>query len=168
MILATHAISGAVLAELVPNHKVEAFALGFVSHFILDSIPHWDYNLNSKEKDSKDPLVSDMLLGKEFFRDLLKISLDALIGVAWGLGIAHFIFQNISWGIFFGIVGGLMPDFLQFVYMKWRHEPLVSLQRFHKWIHAKKEITNFVYGIFAQILIIFVLSLSVKFLVRIF
>ena len=50
MVLTTHAVAGATLATLVPNHPLWGFVIGFGSHFVLDSIPHWDYSLKSKKE----------------------------------------------------------------------------------------------------------------------
>ena len=51
MTLTTHAIFGAGLASLMPEHPVAAFIAGFASHFVLDAIPHWDYAILSESVD---------------------------------------------------------------------------------------------------------------------
>jgi hypothetical protein len=45
MILSTHAIVGGAIASLFPSHPLLVVAAGFVSHFAIDAIPHWDYPL---------------------------------------------------------------------------------------------------------------------------
>ena len=40
MLVTNHVLSGAVLGALCPG-PVSAFAVGVVSHFALDTIPHW-------------------------------------------------------------------------------------------------------------------------------
>ena len=163
MILATHAISGAVLAELVPNHKVAAFCVGFVSHFILDAVPHWDYKLSSLERDENDLLNTDMKMGKEFAADLLKTGADAAFGLVLGALLAYFIFRSVTPAIFFGAIGGLFPDFLQFVYMKWKHEPMVSLQKTHIKVHAREKIRGKFFGLAFQAVIVILLGAAVFF-----
>lgn len=41
MLSTPHFFVGAAIGSVVPN-PIAAFALGFVSHFVLDQIPHWD------------------------------------------------------------------------------------------------------------------------------
>ena len=46
MIVTVHVVAGGVIGELVGN-PAAAFLLGIISHFILDSIPHFD-NLDNE------------------------------------------------------------------------------------------------------------------------
>ena len=141
MVLSTHAVIGAAAASIFPAHPVWGFFIGFASHFLADAIPHWHYTLatTTKDKEKKHTLDADMAINEHFLFDLLKIGSDALIGIAVAL-----IFLGASQPLLlsatlFGALGGIIPDGLQFVYWKWRHEPLRSLQRFHLWIHAKTD-----------------------------
>jgi len=137
MTLAAHTIVGASIANILPNHPVIGFVAGFTSHFLLDAIPHWDYSLLSSKENSNNPMDRDMIINKYFIIDLLKIGIDISVGILAVL----FLFSNsnidFSWAPFWGMIGAIMPDALQFVYFKWRHEPLKSLQRFHIWVHGK-------------------------------
>jgi len=47
MLISNHVLSGAVIGSLCQNAP-EAFVAGLVSHFLLDSIPHW--NAGAQEK----------------------------------------------------------------------------------------------------------------------
>ncbi len=141
MTLATHAIVGASLAALVPDHPVTAFVMGFASHFVLDAIPHWDYKLASASIDEKNMLNNDLKLNHLFFYDLLKICLDISLGFA----LVFIVFssdKHFSGVILSGAAGAVIPDFLQFVYFKLRKGPIVLLQRFHIWIHAGKNLNG--------------------------
>ncbi len=140
MTLTTHAMVGVAAASFAPSHRVLAFSLAFLSHFLIDAIPHWDYHLVSHHYEGDDMMTVDMPFGIKFLGDLVKIGFDFILG--W-------VFSFLIFGLFItlspalitiGIVGGMLPDFLQFAYMKFRHEPLVSLQRFHMWIHTKKRL----------------------------
>lgn len=138
MTLATHTIIGAATARLFPNHPVLAFGIAFGSHFVADALPHWDYHILSFRRDRQNPLNNDMdLHDPHIGSDLLRIGLDALLG----LGLSLLIFsttQNYTpFIIFLGTVGGTLPDALQFAYWKIRREPLRSLQRFHQWVHTR-------------------------------
>ena len=165
MTLTTHAIVGASIASLIPTHPVLGFTLGFTSHFLLDAIPHWDYILLSSKKDLNNPMNNDLIINKNFIIDLFKISFDAVLGLAVALLLFGFSNFNLLWAAFWGAIGAMMPDALQFVYFKWRHEPIKSLQKFHLWIHAKKDLNNRpVLGISLQIIVILCFVVVSKFL----
>ena len=162
MTLVTHAVVGTAVASIFPSHPVIAFLASFASHFISDAIPHWHYPVRSYSNDSVDPLNSDLLIGSHFFSDLLRIALDALTGLALSL----FVFSQLGIPVLIimaGVIGSILPDPLQFLYWKWRHEPLTSLQRFHIWIHSKKDIDHKHFsGILSQIAIISIAILFVR------
>ena len=141
MILVTHAIVGAATASFFPNHPVLAFSAGVLSHFIVDAIPHWHYPHPSVIEDKRDPLNTDMpiRLSREFIVDIFRIGLDALLGI--GISILAFGSLHVPLEIILlGALGGILPDPLQFLYWKMRMEPLITLQRFHMWIHADRNL----------------------------
>jgi len=140
MILSAHAVAGATLATFTPDKPLVGFTIGFLSHFVLDAIPHWDYfhSLESIKSDGVDPMKDDMVLDRRFLRDILKISADGMVGLILSYLLLGVYMKNSLLIIMCGAVGGMTPDALQFVYMKWKHEPLVSLRKFHLWIHAEK------------------------------
>lgn len=165
MTLTAHAVVGVAAASLFPSHPKAAFAAAFVSHFLIDAIPHWHYSVKSIEIDHKDPMNTDMVFNKYFPTDLTKIGFDA----ALGFFTAYLIFHdhlNFPLGlILIGTIGGILPDPLQFVYWKFRCEPFITLQRFHKWIHADKNLDNRpVWGILAQAATIPAAILLVRFI----
>jgi len=137
MILSTHAIVGGAIASLLPSHPVLAVAAGFASHFAIDAIPHWDYQVRSiatgKTADNRKLKVSATL-----FRDLALIGFDACAGLV--LALLLFATSTTAWVIALGAIAGMLPDPLQFVHSVYPHEPLKSLQRFHSWIHSKKKL----------------------------
>ena len=107
MTLTTHALVGAAAASLIPYSPTLALTAGFMSHFAIDAIPHWDYKIKSLQGDPKHPLKADMVIGKDFFIDLIRIGFDALLGVALSL----FFFSGIS-GVamaFWGACLGILP-----------------------------------------------------------
>lgn len=166
MILATHAIVGASVASIVPHHPVAGFVFGFLSHFAIDAIPHWDYFLSSMRRDPDNYLNNDMRFDKHFPFDLVKIGLDAFLGIALALLFFQQLHQPLQWSILFGMFGGMLPDALQFVYWKFRREPLRTLQRFHLWIHAKKKLDHQPFlGILFQIIFASVCILLAKWVI---
>jgi hypothetical protein len=163
MILTTHAAVGATLATLVPSNPILGFAIGFGSHFILDGIPHWDYKLKSSKRNKQKPLTNDIIIGKDFYNDLMKIGFDAIFGLTLSLLVLGTAQHQSILIITCGALGGMAPDFLQFVYFKWRHEPLTSLQKFHIWMHAKTGLNDRpLLGIFSQIAIIAIVFVLFK------
>ncbi len=158
MTLTTHAVVGAAIAAAMPNHPVLGIVLAFASHFALDAIPHWDYHLRSMAEDEANPLKNDMKFGWDFVIDLFKIGFDFLLGLVLGYLIG---------GWWLGLAGGLagqLPDFLQFVYFKFRRPPITWLQRFHVWIHTSHKLKGKpLVGIASQLALIIAVLLLVQY-----
>ncbi|MGZ4591866.1 MAG: hypothetical protein ACXV3C_09950 [Actinomycetes bacterium] len=58
MLVTTHVLSGAVIGALAPDVET-AFVRGFVSHFVLDVVPHW----GCEPEDMLQVAVPDGLIG---------------------------------------------------------------------------------------------------------
>jgi len=159
MTLATHAIVGAAIASVLPDHHVLVFGLAFASHFAVDAIPHWDYHVRSSSINTK--VCAPMSYDKNLVLDLLSIGFDALLGIV--LSLLIFASPATAGVVVLGAIAGILPDPLQFAYTRWRHEPLVSLQRFHQWIHTDlRLIDKPVLGITSQVLFIVIVVLVAK------
>lgn len=169
MILSVHFIAGAAITKLIPN-KLIAYPLAFLSHFILDSLPHTDYSLRG---------IASGWKKKNFYESIFSLILDTLFGIAfiiiWGLTFDKF---NITSALVGGFLG-VLPDFLNLVsymfhkknfllFIKGR--PLTDLEefktktqnryyRFHHWMHHKPNPTNGI-GVVTQ-LVIFLTALIV-------
>lgn len=76
MILTSHAIVGVAAASVFPSHPILAFSVAIASHYIVDAIPHWEYDLLSSKKDRDNPLNNDITIGKDFISDLKKVLFD--------------------------------------------------------------------------------------------
>jgi hypothetical protein len=137
--LTTHALVGASAAVLFPEEPLWAFLVGFASHFAIDSLPHWDYKLRSLQRNQNDLLSTDMKFGKDFLIDLRNTAGDSILGVSLSvLMFAVFVFQAPVFTVLAAACGGILPDFLQFVYFKTRSKLLEPLQKFHIWIQKGK------------------------------
>ena len=160
MILATHAVVGAAIASLIPDHPLGAFLAGVASHFAIDAIPHWDYPLRSmfRGADKGAPLALD----RGLVIDFSLIALDAFAGLA--LAIWLFATPATMLTIVMGIFGGILPDPLQFAHRLYPYEPLRSLQRFHQWIHSKTKL-GWPLGVTTQAAFALVVALAFKTLV---
>jgi hypothetical protein len=132
--LTTHAVVGAAIASLMPAYPSLAIAAAFASHFLLDAIPHWDYPILS---DSVNPNVAaPMKYDRALFADMLTIGTDAMLGMA--LALLLLARRGDFALVLCGAAAAILPDALQFAYMRLPREPLISLQRFHSWIHASR------------------------------
>ncbi len=151
MTLGTHAVVGAAVASFFPGRPVTAFILGFASHFLIDAIPHRDYDLTSGSIDPK--IASRIKIDWAFLRDSIVISSDALIGL-----LVVLLFLGIHGDIsviLVGAIAGILPDPLQFIYSRFPRGPLTPLQRFHMWIHTNSRMENSpVLGIITQALFV--------------
>jgi hypothetical protein len=165
MILATHALGGTVAALLFRSNPVLAFCAAFASHFALDAIPHWDYPVRSLERSGQtgEPIrkLDSVLLG-----DIARTGLDFVVGAALSFflatpdGVSAIIIVGL------GVVGGVLPDFLQLVYYILKAGPILQLQKFHQWVHAadRRLKTMPALGVPVQIVIAGVLAWLIVFL----
>jgi len=175
MVLSTHAVVGGALGRLLPGGPVVALLAGFASHFLLDLIPHWDYQLDSVVKAPKgSPLGADsqgeslgvegsrVLSGWLFWRDVAKVLLDLALGalVVW------FFFsdlQAVLTSVWWGAFGAVLPDGLQFLHLKFKPRVLFGLQRFHQFVHSNHDFrSRLASGVSYQVFIIAVVILVVK------
>jgi hypothetical protein len=163
MTLATHAVVGAAVAGLFPAHPVVAFSAAFISHFALDSLPHWDYKLFSVKENQSKPLGIEIVFGKNFFIDCLRILIDILIGTVLSILIFYYLFHYASLNIIFlGIVAGILPDPLQAVYWASESRLFLPLQKFHIWIQKGKSLeVKWWAGLSLQLILVVIVSVSV-------
>jgi len=138
MILSVHIIFGTTAASLVPSHPIGAFSIAFLSHFILDSIPHKDYNLKyfeSNENEQK-KIINTVYNKISLFRDMFLVFIDGLVGICIAFML---VFDPAKpWIFLIGIVGSLLPDFLTFLYLLIKHKSLSLFFKFHvSFIHSK-------------------------------
>jgi len=149
MVLTPHAVLGSAIASALRLSPPLAFVAGFASHYLLDPIPHWDYQLASAEIDHDNPLNNRFdIKGRPFIIDLVKVGFDACLG----LGLALFFFgwsgEATIISLTFASLGGVLPDVLQFAYTRVRREPFVAIQKLHNLMHAKTRINNALSGVF--------------------
>jgi hypothetical protein len=135
MTLTTHALVGAAAASLTPQYPLAGFCLGFVSHFAIDAIPHWDYELASLKLNREDKLKTFIEPGRQFWADVSTVAGDALFGFAASIFIFSLALLHAPlMAVFVGAFGALVPDGLHFMYFKWHLAWLVPLERFHNWV----------------------------------
>jgi hypothetical protein len=142
MTLTTHAIVGAAAATLFPQQPVLAFAVAFASHFAIDALPHWDYNILSKKKNDENRLEEHFnIKSRAFALDLTRIGSDAILGTILAVAIFSFwLFDFPIWLAVLGAWAGILPDPLQFIYYNTRFKFMEPLQRFHIYVQRGKSI----------------------------
>ena len=163
MTLTTHAVVGAAIASLIPEHPVAGFLAAFASHFLIDAIPHYDYPIASP---SVNPQIGTaMKYDKALAFDTLFIGTDTVLGIL--LSLVLFLPSGSFWIILLGASAGILPDPLQFIYAHFRHEPLVMLQRFHLWIHTDKKLQGRpLIGISSQIAFLLAVAALARLLIK--
>lgn len=163
MTLTSHAIVGAAIASFLPQDPVLAFALAFTSHFVIDAIPHWDYAIKSKsiDPDYGAPMKYDRALLQDFFR----IGSDAFLGVI--LALVIFASPSNLFVVSLGIIGAMLPDVFQFLYMRRKIEPLILFQCLHRWVSQGSKYLEMdnrpVVGIISQFLFLVIVVCFAKF-----
>jgi uncharacterized protein (DUF2062 family) len=158
MTLATHAVTGALIGAVGSENLAFAAGAGFLSHFVFDTIPHWDYKLGAATEDKNNPLNNTMNVGsKAFIVDLAKIGLDFLLGMVIVAFLVYSKPTQVIIGAFVGALFAVIPDPLQFVYWKFKPLFMQPLQRFHVYMHADTRLNDRpVIGIGSQLGIIII------------
>lgn len=115
MLFTTHAVTGAAIGALVQS-PILAFIFGFISHHILDSIPHFDQGSFYMEKDR-----GPKWAGTKYNWDKpeFKVKRDwAVLYADWFIAgiIALYIAIHLPIGrwlpLICGALGGLLPDIM--------------------------------------------------------
>ncbi len=142
MILSSHALIGAAVARVFTSNPILAFIIGFMSHYLVDAIPHWQYRLTSLMNGHGDLKEKKVVTTKGLVRDFLYLSLDFCFGMllplyffwADGRGAGEF-----PLAIALGAFGGMLPDALQFFHWLMPKGLLDLHQKFHNRVHTKNE-----------------------------
>ena len=155
MVLSTHAIAGAGSAILLRNYPVLGLIIAFLSHFILDSIPHWHYKLLSREKSNSFPFGEKLNFGAKFIKDIFRTGIDFGIGFTLSLLVSQNFFPEYFLLMALGAFAGALPDLLQVIYYRFPNfAPLFYFQKFHEKVHAKRHLDDEpIKGIFYQVAI---------------
>lgn len=156
MTLTTHAVAGAAIAGTLSAYPVLALPLAFLSHFLLDAIPHWDYDLKSAKKFVGESTGVELSFGKDFLIDVLRVGTDLSLGLVLA-GLVFYIIGDKQIGILVlaGALVAVLPDFMQFAYGKLKTKSLAYFQSWHNYFHASLRLDNKpVLGILSQVLIV--------------
>ncbi len=142
MTLATHGAMGAAVA-LLPVHPILALTMAFASHFALDALPHWDYEILSIDGEAEAVGIVKMKAGPAFKKDIVRIGADGFLG----LFLAALVFWLSGSPVALSLVVAstvlaMLPDFLQFLYGRLGTMPLAFIQKIHNLAHTKRKLNG--------------------------
>lgn len=124
MTLTTHAVIGAVIGGATGNPML-AFWLGFASHFLVDIIPHGDREIYEGHKTKT--------AQKRAFAFVVTDAVAAIIVVA--LMLAFSPHHDLSLAIAMGVIGSVLPDFINGIYEAWEVKSLEWFNKAHFYFH---------------------------------
>ncbi|TAL49105.1 hypothetical protein EPN83_02415 [Patescibacteria group bacterium] len=163
MVLAVHGVVAGALATVARANPVTGFFIGFLSHFLLDAFPHWDYfHLLPSFSKQEGQKVRHL----QFVRDIFWICCDIGLGVL--LSLLFFVFHRdlggvVTKGVFWAIIGSIVPDVLQYLAMKLPWKPLTLFRRLHDYFHSKTKLNGAAaFGIGIQVVVV-ILAASLTF-----
>jgi len=142
MLIIVHFLVGAAMVHIVKPLYL-ALILAFLSHYLLDALPHTDYPgiKNIEERGWKKARP-------EFIRIAIKVSLEIFIGIS-----LIFILSNNFLAALLGAIAAALPDsrnILNIIFPKNRF--LIFEQRFHSFAHwPENKKIPFPLGILSQI-----------------
>ena len=152
MLETPHVFVGAAIATQIPNPFI-AIPLVFASHFVLETVPHWNPHLNTETKK----------FGKPTRESTLITSADSLIALISGSFIAWRALPNTGTSILIlaCCLTSVLPDLIEgpYFFLKMRSEWA------KKWILFQKSFQNDTtpfWGILTQLLTIFAAILWIK------
>lgn len=131
MILAIHFLLGALLLSKIPINWGEsflplAFLLAFLSHYLLDFLPHWDYKNLIKN-------IREKRWGKSKSEFLLIFG-DILVGIFLTLLFS----KNLLFVLGAGFLG-ILADGISFLHLIYPHRILKFHEDFHQKIQEFQE-----------------------------
>jgi len=125
MLATTHVITGIVLTQVTPNVPI-LFGLSFLSHIVLDIIPHGDNILLANEEKNLKP------------QKIRKFFLYCLIDVALTTGIFLYLISKTSLNptlMIVAIFGALLIDLISAGYKITNWKFLAGFERWHLRLH---------------------------------
>ena len=122
MTLAVHTAAALVIAQHSHSH-LQAFLLGFLSHIILDMIPHGDYHLSRWFNK-----------GQKMRKIIFLAEADILISTIIAAAFFYSYVANPSIFVW-ALVGSWLPDIPHFFFHLSRERFMVRLNRWHSNIH---------------------------------
>jgi hypothetical protein len=123
MILTTHALVGAAIGKNISNPWI-VIIISLIAHFFMDTFRHGEYVESFDEK-------------VNFSNTWWKVAFDLFIA---GVILIFFVFfekidTSTTRNMFIGVFFSMFPDFLTFLYWKYKFKLLSPIYQFHSWVH---------------------------------
>ncbi len=142
MVLSVHTLVGGAMGAVMPLSPLAALAMGFVSHFLLDAIPHSDYPLHSLSKEREDRGQDAMVKDGRLAHDLVVNGIDGILGFLILVSLTYNAHSLVS--IVAGAIGACLPDGLQFLHFMFpKVKFLKAFKNFHSIFHTPLKIEEF-------------------------
>ncbi len=136
MLAVSHAITGAAIAHYSPT-PILGFFLAFLSHPILDLIPHWDFNSRHNGRNASKTIVIS--------------AIDAAAGFSFGFILFGTQIQPLI--LLTTMFIAQLPDWIEAPYhiLNWRFPPFSTIKQIQHKLHIKLRAP---WGVLTQILLI--------------
>ena len=142
MLLVVHASIGALIGKKIQNNFL-AFAISFVAHFIMDFLPHGDHEIVNNFKAKKQTA--------KLYVYLLSDAISTILLIIAILSSDNFTNTK---GLFYGIIGGILPDIIVFIFHLSKGHIFNKFAKIHDSIHTfldNKKPISFILGLIIQI-----------------
>lgn len=144
MTATAHALVGGAIASTIPDPSI-GLSLSFISHPLLDLIPHWDFGANWKKKSR------------------MRLFIEATLDLGFGFVVAYILFgQNINFWYFTAcIVSSEILDVLEAPYwiLGWRFAPFSWVYNIQSNLQGKAKLPL---GIITQIITVVGITLILQ------
>lgn len=144
MLATSHALTAGVILKTVPDLRI-SLPLAFLSHFVLDLTPHWDFTT-----DRNGHGASTLVGEKDRFKLAFLAGGDVLVGV----GLTFWLFSSLPpTSLFLTIIFAQLPDWLEMPYYFWglNFAPSIWIKKLQRRVHSRLSLP---WGLLTQLLII--------------
>lgn len=144
MLTTSHALMAGVILKAIPDPKI-ALPLAFISHFVLDLVPHWDLMTERGNGNAYSTLAKE--------KNLSKLAFWATMEMLFGVGLTFWLFQNLNPLILLtAILVAQLPDWIEMPYLFWgiKFTPSILVKRFQSRTHSRLSLP---WGLVIQIVI---------------
>jgi len=144
MLETPHVAVGAAIASKIPNPFI-AIPLSFISHFVLDKVPHWNPHIFFETKKYGMPTQKSITI----------IAVDTTVALVTGSVIAWQAMPNTGHAvtILVASLAAVLPDLVEapYFFLKIRNKTLKNWLDFHKSLQTD---TTLLWGLLTQFLLI--------------
>jgi len=153
MILTTHAIIGAAIANAFPYEPHIGLPLSLASHYIIDILPHTNYgHEHFQNENNRDAIIDfhniDALV--QIFFTVLDITVAVLLVFLLFVRDKQTFFLSV-----FGAMFAVLPDIFNFFSYKFGGRFFTGAKKLHDLFHYNKDFNhNYFYGVMTQLAVV--------------